>query len=94
LLAIQLTNQIGPLITEYIVPFDLPIDDLKATAANQISRNQFKTNTFTTDNVTVSKLIFKTTYNGSNKIVDPKSFIYNIDNNRHSTLYGMTASIL
>ncbi len=66
------TIQLSPFITEFIVPFDLPADDAKLAASNQISRNDFRTNTFNTDNVTVSKLIYKSIYNGSNRIVDPK----------------------
>ena len=64
-------QQAEPFITEFIIPFDLPINDFKAAAANQISRNEFHTSTFTTDNITVSNLIYKTSYNGSNIIVDP-----------------------
>ncbi len=71
-LTVWSTSQLEPFITEFIIPFDLPINDLKAAASNQLSRNEFKTNTFKTDNITVSKLIFKTVYNGSNRIIDPK----------------------
>lgn len=49
----------------------MPVDDFKTAALNQLSRNDFRTNEFAGDNVTVSKLIYKTTYNGSGKIVDP-----------------------
>lgn len=71
-LAIWSSSQLQPLITEFIVPFDLPVNDLNAAASNQLSRNEFKTNTFKTDNVTVSKLTFKSIYNGKNRIIDPK----------------------
>ncbi len=85
-LLIGSTVQLSPFITEFIVPFDLPADDAKLAVNNQISRNDFKTNTFNTDNVTVSKLIYKSIYNGSNRIVDPKYFMIYIERNLSSIL--------
>ncbi len=62
-------------VIEIIKPFDMPVGDLKTAALNQFSRNDFKTNNFTGDSVDVSKLIYKTIYNGSGRIVDP-SYIH------------------
>lgn len=59
-------------VTEVIKPFDMPVDDFKIAALNQLSRNDFRTNNFAGDNVTVSKLVYKTIYNGSGRIIDPE----------------------
>ncbi len=59
-------------VTEMIVPFDIPTEDLSEAVSTQLSRNDFRTNNFTTDSVEVSKLIYKTHYNGSNRTVDPR----------------------
>jgi hypothetical protein len=58
-------------ITERLVPFDLPADDLKVAVERQLSHDDFLTDHFTTDHVAVSKLVYKATYNGSGRTVDP-----------------------
>lgn len=61
-----------PYVTEFIVPFDMPVDDLKTVAANQLSHNEFRTSEFTTDGVLVKGLVYRTTYNGSERSVSPQ----------------------
>lgn len=63
-------------VTEIISPFNIPMDDLELAAKSQLSRNDFKTNHFTSHGVEVSKLIYKTTYNSSERIISPK---YNLN---------------
>jgi hypothetical protein len=58
-------------VTEMIVPFDMPMDDLKIAASEQLSRDDFKTSSFEGSNITVSKLVYKTTYNGSERVLTP-----------------------
>ena len=48
------------------------MDDLKLAASAQLSRNDFKTTNFITSGVDISKLIYKTTYNGSERVIDPR----------------------
>ena len=72
LLIIIESTQFQPFITEFITPFDLPVDDFNVVINNQLSRNDFKTRNFTADNFTISKLVYKSTYNGTNRTVDPK----------------------
>lgn len=58
-------------VTEIIIPFDMPMSDLSIAAKNQLSRNDFKTNSFSGENITVSNLIYKSSYNGTQRTVDP-----------------------
>ena len=58
-------------ITERLVPFDLPPNDLSVAVQKQLSRDDFLTAHFTTDHVAVTKLVYKATYNGAGRIVDP-----------------------
>ncbi len=71
-------------MTEIIVPFDMPMDDLKTAALNQLSRNDFKTNQFSGDQVRVSKLVYKTTYNGSGRIVTPSYMMHYLAHNHRN----------
>ena len=59
-------------VTEMIVPFDMPVDDLQSASKKQLSRNDFKTNTFKSVYVNVSNMVYKTTYNSSERVVTPK----------------------
>jgi len=65
ILLIALANAFVPFVTEYIVPFDLPTNDLKDVSQNQLSKNDFLTNNFTSNKIKISSLIYQTTYNGS-----------------------------
>jgi hypothetical protein len=69
--ALQTVTDGNTYITEMIVPFDMPMDDLKNALLNQLSHNDFKTNSFSTDHVDVSQLVYKATYNGANRTLDP-----------------------
>lgn len=55
---IHLSLSATPFIAEYIIPFDIPVNDLKQAVAIQLSRDDFKTNSFSSDNVSVSHLIY------------------------------------
>lgn len=81
-------------ITEFITPFDLPVNDLRVAVANQLSRNDFKTPSFTTDNVKVSNLIYKSKYNGTDRVVDPKYAPNYLENSHIIMMFPTIASIL
>ena len=42
----QKTINSNTYVTEIIIPFDMPMTDLSIAADNQLSRNDFKTNSF------------------------------------------------
>ena len=60
-------------ITEFISPFNLPVDDLSLATSKQLSRSDFQTTNFTSPSkVAVSGLIYQCTYDGSQRVVDPE----------------------
>lgn len=72
-------------IIERIVPFDVPANDLKVAVEKQLSHDDFLTDHFTTEHVSVTKLVYKATYNGSGRIVDPPYSILYSDHSHSST---------
>lgn len=90
---IQSSISATPFIAEYIIPFDIPVNDLKQAVSVQLSRDDFKTNSFSSDNVSVSHLVYQSHYNGLNRTVFPEYHPSYPAQNHHSMMYHSTASI-
>jgi alkyl hydroperoxide reductase subunit AhpF len=91
LLGMACRGALVPYVTEFIVPFDMPIDDLKTVVANQLSHNEFRTSEFTTDGVAVKGLVYRATYNGSEKSVSPPYITSETDLPPPNTSWSETA---
>lgn len=89
----QISISATPFIAEYIIPFDIPVNDLYQAVSNQLSRNDFKTNSFSSDNVTVSHLIYQSHYNDQNRSIIPPYHPSYPEHSHHTMTYHSTASI-
>jgi len=77
-------------ITERLVPFDVPADDLRVVVQKQLSADDFLTNHFSNDHVEVTKLVYRATYNGTGRVVDPPYFAAYLVSSHSSTSLLMT----